>query len=121
MYCAMRPISKYERGVLDVLLNRVDFPGRIEILEQLSNAQVEEIDPDGSLRFLVYSDSQKVAPVKTRIPVEAEFVDMDGVHGHILLHVLNGKIAELEFYKDDSSHLAIRPNPESLKVMTAGS
>ena len=118
----MRPLSKYEKSILDVLLTRIDFPGRIAIRQQVSNAQVEEIDADGSLRFLVSADSQRIAPVKTRIPVEAEFIDIDGVHGHVLLHVSDeGRIEELELYKDDLSPVKARPQPENLDVMTAAS
>jgi hypothetical protein len=113
----MRSLSNHEKEILDALLNSLDFPGRVDILEQLTNAQVEQIDPGGSLRFIISSD--KVAFVKSRIPVEAEFLDTDGVHRHILLHVLNGKIDELEFYKDDSSPVMQHPHPENLRVMIA--
>lgn len=115
----MRPISDDERGLLRVLIGTEDFGGRSEIAEQLSNAQVEEIDPDGSLRFVVLS--QRRAPIKCRIPVEAQFLDTDGIQGHLLLHVVNGQVAELEVYKDDSSRVIKRPRPEDLEVIVTPS
>jgi hypothetical protein len=49
-----------------------------------------------------------LAPVKRRVPVEAWYLDvnskpLDGPFVRILLHVLDGKLSELEIYKDDSS------------------
>jgi len=48
------------------------------------------------------------AKVKRRIPAEAEFRDTDGVLIHILLHVIDGKVNELEIYKEDGSPIILR-------------
>jgi hypothetical protein len=43
--------------------------------------------------------------VKYRIPIEGSCPDTDGVVIHILLHVVNGYLNEIEIYKDDSSRV----------------
>ena len=111
-------MSEYETGLAKALIDTKDFTGRSEIAEQLAIAEVQEIDPDGSLRFVVPSLTR--APVKVRIPVEGQFVDTDGIHGHLLLHVVNGRVAELEVYKDDSSRVIRKPRPEDIEVIVAG-
>jgi hypothetical protein len=99
------------------LLNRLlaeDFPGRDEIAEQIKSAQAEQIDGNGSLKFFVSS----TAPVVTRfrIPAEGEFEDADGTTIHVLLHVVNGVIDELEVYKDDSSAVISMPDAKHLRL-----
>ena len=109
-----RPLSATERAVLDRLME-VEFPGREEIRKQLEECLVKTIDENGSLRFRV--KSEVVAPVKKRIPVEAEFTDSDGVMAHVLLHVLNGFVRELEVYKDDSTRLIDKLDATKLRVI----
>jgi hypothetical protein len=102
----LRTLSETERQLLERLLS-VDVPGRPELLLQVKEALVKPIDGNGSLRFVIKSDV--VAPVARRIPVEAQCQDNDGMWIHALLHVVNGKISELEIYKDDSSPVIKRP------------
>jgi hypothetical protein len=57
------------------------------------------------------------AEVVRRIPVEAEFDDQDGVGVHVLLHVLDGYLNELEIYREDSSPLQREPDPEDFRLI----
>ena len=109
-----RDFTAYEQEIVDKLLEK-SFPGRDEICEQMKNCLVRTIDEDKSLEFLVKSNVK--AKVKKRIPVEAEFEDTDGVLIHILLHVIDGQVNELEIYKEDGSPIIESPDPSKLQVV----
>jgi len=110
----LRKLTKNEQGILNQLM-QADFHGNAKIQEQIKFALVEKIDENGSLRFSV--DSQSKALVLKRIPVEAIIKDADGVTVHILLHVLNGLIAELEIYKEDNSKLLEEITPSNMEII----
>ena len=109
-----RRFTLYERGIIDRLLEKA-FSGRNEIWEQMQNCLIRAIDEDKSLEFFVKSKVR--AKVKRRIPVEAEFQDSDGTLIHLLLHVVDGKVNELEIYKEDGLPIIERPEPSKLKVV----
>ncbi len=103
----MRPLNILEQQMLNRMLS-ADFPGQRELKLQLDGALVDRIDDNGSLRFVLSADV--AAPVERRIPVEAQSQDTDGMWIHALLHVTDGKLAELEIYKDDSSSVVNLPD-----------
>jgi hypothetical protein len=109
-----RNFTAFEQRIIDRLLEK-SFPGRDEICEQMKKSFVKTIDEDKSLEFLVKTNVK--SRVKRRIPVEAEFQDADGVLVHILLHVVDGKVNELEIYKEDGSPIIEIPDPSKLKVV----
>jgi len=109
-----RDFTTYEQEIIDRILEKA-FPGRDEICEQVKKCLVRTIDEDESLEFLVQSNVK--AKVKRRIPIEAEFQDADGVLIHLLLHVVDGKVNELEIYKEDGSPIIESPDPSRLKVV----
>ena len=109
-----RDLTTHEQVIIDRLLEKA-FPGRDEICEQMKKCLVRTIDEDESLEFLVKSDVK--AKVKRRIPVEAECQDTDGVLIHILIHVIDGKVNELEIYKEDGSPIIESLDPSRLKVV----
>jgi hypothetical protein len=113
-----RSLGDWERRIILRLLSAAPFPGRDELIAQVENASALPIDEDGSVS-LRPSIAQK-AVVTTRIPVEGEAQDADGVSIHYLLHVVDGVINELEVYKDDSSRVRRQAQPEELTVMNAG-
>lgn len=109
-----RPLSDPERKLLAVLLS-TDLSGRDAVAEQVAEASVREIDHNGSLEF---APSDKTpAEVARRIPVEAELDDSDVVTIHVLLHVVDGFLKELEVYRDDSGRLQRVLDPEDLRLM----
>ena len=110
----MRTLGAAERQLLERLLS-VDFPGRHELLLQVETALVEPIDSEGSLRFVI--SSNVAAPVVRRIPIEAQCQDADGMWIHALLHVVKGRISELEFYKDDSSPIIRMPTRDEWELV----
>jgi len=109
-----RRLTAFEAAILDKLLS-TDFPGRPELLEQVSAALVRQIDGEGSLEF--DAKSTAVAPVKRSVPIQAQAKDLDGIWIHALLHVVGGRVKELEFYKDDSSKILQMPPLERWELM----
>lgn len=101
-----REIRAEEATLLERLLVR-EFPGSAELREQLRTISVAEIDADGSLRLSTRASIR--AAVSRRIPVEASYVDRDGVRVHLLLHVVDGYLDELEVLRADSASIMNRP------------
>lgn len=95
-----RKLSSEETKILDFLLQS-DFPGCSELKIQLVNCEVKPIDAEGSIAFNILKGER--ANISKRIPVEAQFKDIDGIYVHILLHVVDGYLSELEIYKEDGS------------------
>jgi hypothetical protein len=110
----LRPPTPLELQIFARLLSR-PFPGSKEIAEQIRTASVRTIDKDGSLE--IHSTSPAVANgVKARVPVEAEVEAEDGVCIHLLLHVVSGRVTELEIYKEDGSEIRALPEVDEMRV-----
>ena len=115
---AYRPLTDWERRLLLRLLG-LAFPGRDVLLEQLENVLALPIaDDNGTLKLLCQCPTK--ALVKNRIPTEGLAPDSDGMTIHYMLHVIDGKMCELEVYKDDSSQVVKHPAPESVEVVVLG-
>jgi hypothetical protein len=115
METEFRAPTQAEQKIIARLLE-ADFPGKTGLQKQLSKYRVRRIDPEGSLALISQSDSGPALVLK-RIPVEAEGVDKDGISIHVLLHVVEGFVKELEFYKDDGSTIIRIPDPIDLKLL----
>jgi len=113
-----RPLTDWERRIILRLLLESPFVGRDALLAQLDDVVGQSIDEDGSVSLNCSSELK--ASVKTRVPVEGEAGDLDGMMIHYLLHVVDGRMNELEVYKDDSSRVLRHAEPKNLKVMNAG-
>jgi hypothetical protein len=116
-----RAPSEREMALLHRLLG-VPFLGRDELVQQLSDLRVRRIDEDGSFALLVTKGVR--APVRERIPVEARYKDVDvepenGPYVYALLHVVDGRMTELEIFKEDGSPIIEQPNPETLEVIAS--
>jgi hypothetical protein len=113
-----RPLTSYEQKLLYVLLEP-DFPGKDQILQQIAHAQARTIDQDGSIEFAV-DPNLKADGVLYAVPTEAEARDQDGVTIHVLLHVVNDKVKELEVFREDNSPVLQMPEPEAFQVFAIG-
>lgn len=51
-----------------------------------------------------------------RVPAEAWSQDSDGINIDVLLHVVNGRVKELEIYKADLSQIRQLPDPGKFEV-----
>src|SRR5579863_10612564 len=97
-----------EQALLNRLLD-AEFPGKKELAPLLGQVLVKTIDEDGGLEL--QSQVEGKAPVVQRVPVEAEAKDEDGVVIHMLLHVVEGRPVELEFFREDTASIKMMPPP----------
>jgi len=93
-----------------------DFPGERELVDQARGALAETLDADGSIALRPAVDAT-AAQVVGRIPVEAEFEDLDGATVHVLLHVVRGFLNELEVYRDDLGPVQGGVRPASFRLI----
>jgi hypothetical protein len=112
---AGRPLDRAERAVLAKLLD-AEFPGKKALLEQARGVKVQSLDANGSLALKPADDSTS-AGVTRRIPVEAELDDHDGTTIHVLLHVVDERMSELEIYRDDGAPLQRPVSAEKLRII----
>ena len=108
-----RKLTTDERSILDRLLE-VDFAGRDQVRTQLAHVTARTLDDDGGLELR--TESTVVANVDRTVPAEAWYQDEDGVRVELLLHVVHGKVRELEIYKVDASPIRLRPAAASLRI-----
>ncbi len=118
----IRPPSNLEKGILDKLLS-AEFPGASELRQQMREIKVQTSDLEGSVKLFI--TNKIYAEVLDSVPVEASYADSGEQHSpeikvHILLHVYNGLMHELEFYKDDSSAIMRTPELDELLIETNG-
>jgi hypothetical protein len=83
------------------------FEGASVLAGQLATTLVTTLDENGSLRL--HPGDTIPAVVRRRIPVEASYPDADGVVVHVLVHVIDGRLNELEVYREDSGSVLIPP------------
>lgn len=95
-------LSADEHALLARLLSR-PFQGSPELRRQCAGLLGKQLDANGSLRLGV--TVPRSAAVDRRIPVEASYLDDDGVRVHILLHVVDGYLDEFEVYREDSGQV----------------
>lgn len=86
------------------------FDGAPALARQLATTLVTPLDENGSLRL--HPGGTMPASVNRRIPVEANYPDADGVIVHVLLHVIDGRLDELEVYREDSERVLV-PSTET--------
>jgi hypothetical protein len=91
-----------------------DFPGRDALREQVADLRVRPLDAEGSLQLRA---SGPRAEVKERVPVEAMLEDVDSVAIHVILHVVDGLMNELEIYKDDLKAPRRQLSPEDFRLI----
>lgn len=112
-----RKLSREEQAILDKLLS-VDFPGRNQLLKQVDSlhARLAESGDNYGTLDLITENTEAHANVEQRVPVEAEFMDADGVPVFVLLHVVDGLLHEMEIYRADGGDIINPIVPSELKV-----
>lgn len=111
---ALRPLADEERQILEVLLAE-QFPGKEALAAQLLQTQARRVDAEGSLELVV--SGGPLADVVRRIPVEAEVDDIDGTTIHVLLHVVDGFLNELELFREDGGVIKGLISPNGLRTL----
>jgi hypothetical protein len=98
-----RPLEERERKLLEKLLEHHPFEGRDQLREQLDSTTarliVEHNDNYGSIELLVASSVTATVPCS--VPVEAEYLDDDGIPVWVLLHIKRGVMWQLEICRAD--------------------
>ena len=117
-----RPLDERERKLLERLLDHHEFEGRDQLRRQLDSATARLIgeynDNYGSIQLRVASPIR--ATVRYRVPVEAEYPDIDGIPVWVLLHVdADGFLSELEICRADGRPLQSPPTPERIEPFSA--
>lgn len=109
----IRPLDSREKEIINKLLEK-EFGEREIVRKQLSETNViESSDGTGTLIF----DVGKSGKPPHWIPVEAECKDIDGVPIHVLLHMRENMIYELEIYKEDSTPIIRKPTADQLELI----
>ena len=108
-----RQLELSELRLLEKLLNH-EFSGCDELRQQLAGATARQIDDLGGLEL--QSSLGGRAEVLSRCPTEGTCPDADGVLIHVSLHVVDGRMNELEIFKEDGSKIQTPPNPDLLTV-----
>jgi len=109
------PLDKSARAILTALLAE-PFPGRDEVALQVEVAEARLMDNDGSLALR--APDAAPAQVMYRVPVEGIAPDVDGVGIHVLLHVVDGLINEMEVYREDGQLPKGPIVPATMKLVT---
>jgi hypothetical protein len=124
LHDSWRPLKDWERRLIERLLATA-FPGREALLVQLEQAVASSVDEDGTPldengSFYLKTSSPMKACVKTRVPTEGKAPDVDGVPIHYLLFVDDdGKLDQLEVFKENLSEVLRHAKPEDLEVTVA--
>ena len=117
-----RPLEELERRLLQRLLEHHPFDGRDELRKQLESATARTIaehhDNYGSIELRVADPTP--ARVRFRVPVEAEYLDDDGVPVWVLLHVnREGVMCQLEICRADGLRLQSPATAERIEPFSA--
>jgi hypothetical protein len=109
--------TSFQTQIVAKLLSR-DFPGRDELQKQFLSAKTQDDECECKCpSFTILPDSSAPkAPSKIRIPVEAQTNDTDENNVDILLHVIDGYLAEVEFVKYDDSDFIGPIDPEVIVI-----
>ena len=113
-YSNWRPLSSIEAEAIARLLSQ-DFPGRKELLTQATELEARTLDAEGGIALRT-SEGMPAAQVVNRVPVMAEFEDSNGVTVHVLLHVINGFLNELEIYQEGLAPIAGGMRPSDFRL-----
>jgi uncharacterized protein DUF6984 len=106
------PVNDYERRLLETILEEGESGLRSALLNQADSAQVTWVESRGQPAILFSVPASSPRASSSGIVAELERVDRDGVRIHMLLHVSEGLLAELEVYREDGDAVIDLPRLE---------
>lgn len=109
-----RQLTSIEKKALAQLM-APDFPGKKEVAAQVAECRVHVQEENGSIEFHV-NPHLPLADVQARVVTEGEYKDDDEVTVHVLLHVVEGRINQMEIYKEDNSRIGKTPGDACMNV-----
>lgn len=109
-------LKTLEKKWLNKVLS-VDFPYREEVVKQINSADVlrDYSDYHISLKFTVPASETKI-PLGVRVPVEMRVFQQGHAPIQFLLHIIHGKVSELEAFSADSSKMGDGIKLENVKI-----
>jgi hypothetical protein len=114
---SFRPLEERERKLLERLLEHHSFEGRDQLRRQLDSTTARLVvaykDNYGSIELSVAEPVP--AKVSCSVPVEAEYLDEDGVPVWVLLHTKGGVMWELEICRADGLPLILPATAERIE------
>lgn len=93
-----RELTADERAALVALLDG-NLPERDVLVDQLDGLRARQLDESGSLELRVRPEAPRISP--TSVVVSAVTEDEAGTTVSVLLHVVAGRLAELEVLRED--------------------
>ncbi len=102
-------LTDYERGLLVNVLVEGESTLRDVLLTQAESARITWVESRGqpAILFAVPNSMPRVS--NSGVVAELERADKDGVCIHMLLHVSEGLLSELEVYREDGDALIELP------------
>ena len=111
------PVER-ERQLIYRLVD-TEFAGAVALRQQLARSEVYVQQYPGALilRFKTPAEAPR-AEVLYRVPVEATAPDLDGIPIHVLLHVVDGLLHEVEIFREDSQPIQRVPDASTVTIET---
>jgi hypothetical protein len=98
-----RNLNDQERQVTKTLLSPT-FEGHTALQGQVSNAKVTKVEDLGStLAIVIKAEEGEPANIATGVPVTGKTLDSSDADIFVELHVVDGRLHELEFWRGDGS------------------
>ena len=113
----MRALLPDERSILEFLLSK-DFRGVDQLIAQLEHVSVTGSSCGCGCDSVGLAVEPSVSPaqVDERVPTDAFGRDAKGIEVGVVLHVIEGYMADLEFYSTSDAHPFGRPVVDSLRL-----
>jgi hypothetical protein len=112
-----RPLSSLEQKAIAAMLG-VDFPGRTELLGQVSDLLISMMDE--GLYKLSSASAGNVGLKTFPLPIECTYLDEDGAIVYVDLFVdEHEKLAELELWRPDGKPILLNFAQASLSIKPA--
>lgn len=114
-------MNEQERALLMALLPH-EHPLRDALVLHAEAASVEWFEAGGSPIIEFNVDRSRVPPVESehRVVSEGEVSDKDGVTIHLLLHVVDGYLEEIELVREDDNDVIALPESDRIGNLIFG-
>lgn len=109
-------LRSWEGLVLTEML-AADFPGASELRTQARTARVHVTRADVPRVVFEVDPQATPAEVRYRIPVEAAIGEEGDACVHCLLHVVRGRLDELQFYREDGQPISNRSSLADTRII----
>ena len=113
-----RPLAEAEREILETLIDTSDR--RDPLREQLDSVVVVGQYPPEDPTIVLSVESRTATESRPRETIDGVAVDrIDGAEVQIIVHVVDGSIDELEFYRYDGEPVHGLPDPATVRPAPA--